>query len=420
MKPTLHTVWLVARRELRARVRTRAFLLGTLFMALLVLALPVVMSFAISSAGDDGSGPLTPSEETTRIGVTPSAAGLTGPLERDAGVDEPAIAVREVADTETGKTLVHEGELDGVVAGTPTAPKLFVEQHVFPHLERALTTITYNNQLDAEMSESGLEPEAVRDRAGQGEVAIISMGSSPDAAGEPMAGTPGAEKAQRLFIAMISTFLLYMFLIMTGQMIAQGVVEEKSSRVVEVLLSTIRSTELMAGKIVGIGLTGLIQLAVLGIVGLGAATGAAVLTLPTFTVAGLLGWAALWFLLGFTLYATMLAAASSLVSRQEDLQSVITPVIMLLIVPFVVGVSVLPNNPDGTVGTVLSMIPGFSPMLMPMRLALGGVPLWQGVLSVLLSLAASAVVLWLGGRIYSNAVLRTGARVRFKDALRAS
>ncbi|SFT45877.1 ABC-2 type transport system permease protein [Actinopolyspora lacussalsi subsp. righensis] len=418
MKRTLHTVWLVARRELQTRVRTRAFVLGTLFMALLVLAFPVVTLFAgASNAPEDD---LSASDSTTRLGITQSANGLAEPLERKAGVDLPAISVRKVTDTETGKNLVREGELDGVVAGTPTAPELFVEEHVFPHLERALTTITYNNQLDAEMSDAGLDPRAVRDRAGQGEVAIISMGGSQDAADGPMAGISDAEKAQRLIIAMVSTFLLYMFLIMTGQMISQGVVEEKSSRVVEVLLATIRSTELMAGKIVGIGITGLIQFAVIGVLGFAAATVTAVLTLPTFTVAGLLGWAVLWFLLGFTLYATMLAAASSLVSRQEDLQSVITPVIMLLIVPFFVGVSVLPTNPDGTAGTVLSMIPGFSPMLMPMRLALGGVPLWQGALSVVLSLVASAAVLWLGGRIYSNAVLRTGARVRLKDALRAS
>ncbi|GAB3551669.1 ABC-2 type transport system permease protein [Actinopolyspora lacussalsi] len=418
MKRTLHTVWLVARRELQTRVRTRAFVLGTLFMALLVLAFPVVTLFAgASNAPEDD---LSASDSTTRLGITQSANGLAEPLERKAGVDRPAISVRKVADTETGKNLVREGELDGVVAGTPTAPELFVEEHVFPNLERALTTITYNNQLDAEMSDAGLDPREVRDRAGQGEVAIISMGGSQDAADGPMAGISDAEKAQRLIIAMISTFLLYMFLIMTGQMISQGVVEEKSSRVVEVLLATIRSTELMAGKIVGIGITGLIQFAVIGVLGFAAATVTAVLTLPTFTVAGLLGWAVLWFLLGFTLYATMLAAASSLVSRQEDLQSVITPVIMLLIVPFFVGVSVLPTNPDGTAGTVLSMIPGFSPMLMPMRLALGGVPLWQGALSVVLSLVASAAVLWLGGRIYSNAVLRTGARVRLKDALRAS
>ncbi|MGJ7908592.1 ABC transporter permease [Actinopolyspora sp. H202] len=418
MKRTLHTVWLVARRELLTRVRTRAFVLGTLFMALLVLAFPVVMFFAgASNAPEDD---LNASDSTTRLGITPSANGLAEPLERKAGVERPAISIRKVADPETGKKLVHEGELDGVVAGTPTAPKLFVERHVFPHLERALTTITYNNQLDAEMSEAGLDPEAVRDRAGRGEVAIVSMGESQEAADGPMAGLSDGEKAQRLIIAMISTFLLYMFLIMTGQMIAQGVVEEKSSRVVEVLLSTIRSTELMGGKIVGIGLTGLIQFAVIGVLGFAAATATAVLTLPAFTVVGLLGWAVLWFLLGFTLYATMLAAASSLVSRQEDLQSVITPVIMLLIVPFFVGVSVLPTNPDGTTGTVLSMIPGFSPMLMPMRLALGGIPLWQGALSVVLSLAATAAVLWLGGRIYSNAVLRTGARVRLKEALRAS
>ncbi|WP_017973153.1 ABC transporter permease [Actinopolyspora halophila] len=419
MRPTLHTVWLVARRELMTRVRTRAFILGTLLMTLIVLAFPVVMSFAGVSNGGGDDTRLSVSDSTTRLGITPSAAGLAEPLERDAGIDRPAIEVREVADTETGKTRVHEGELDGVVAGTPTAPKLFVERHVYPNLELALTRITYDNQLDAEMSETGVDPEKLRERAGQGEVAIVSMGSS-DSAGNSGSGGADAERIQRMVIAMISTFLLYMFLIMTGQMIAQGVVEEKSSRVVEVLLSTIRSTELMAGKIIGIGLTGLIQFAAIGTVGFAAATVTAVLTLPTTTMVGLLGWAVLWFLLGFTFYATMLAAAASLVSRQEDLQSVITPVIMMLVVPFVVGVSVLPNDPEGTLGTVLSLIPGFSPILMPMRLALGSVPLWQGTLSVVLSLVASAAVLWLGGRIYSNAILRTGARVRLKDALRAS
>ncbi|PRW63709.1 ABC transporter permease [Actinopolyspora mortivallis] len=417
MRSTLHTVWLVARRELLTRVRTRSFVLGTLLMALLVLAFPVVMFVAGGSGGDDRPAV---SDTTRQLGITPSAAGLTERLEREAGADVPAVEIREVPDTETGKSLVHEGELDGVVAGTPTEPKFFVERHVYPYLERALTRITYDNQLDAEMAESGLDPEKVRERAGQGQVAIISMGSSPDGEGDSVSEASGAEKAQRLIIAMISTFLLYMFLIMSGQMIAQGVVEEKSSRVVEVLLSTIRSTELMAGKIVGIGLTGLIQFAVVGLLGFAAATVTAVLTLPTLTVAGMLGWAVLWFLLGFVLYATMLAAAASLVSRQEDLQSVITPVIMMLILPFVVGVSVLPENPEGPLATVLSLVPGFSPMLMPMRLALGTVPLWQGALSVVLSLAASAAVLWLGGRIYSNAVLRTGARVRFREALRSS
>ncbi|WP_019855597.1 ABC transporter permease [Actinopolyspora mortivallis] len=418
MRSTLHTVWLVARRELLTRVRTRSFVLGTLLMALLVLAFPVVMFVAGGSGGGDDR--LAVSETTRQLGITPSAAELTPRLEREAGVDVPAVEVREVPDTETGKSLVHEGELDGVVAGTPTEPKFFVEHHVYPYLERTLTRITYDNQLDAEIAESGLDPEKVRESAGRGQVAIISMGSSPNGEGSSGSEASDVERAQRLVIAMISTFLLYMFLIMSGQMIAQGVVEEKSSRVVEILLSTIRSTELMAGKIVGIGLTGLIQFAVVGLLGFAAATVTAVLTLPTITVAGLLGWAVLWFLLGFVLYATMLAAAASLVSRQEDLQSVITPVIMMLIAPFVVGVSVLPENPEGPLATVLSLVPGFSPMLMPMRLALGTVPLWQGALSVVLSLAASAAVLWTGGRIYSNAVLRTGARVGFREALRSS
>ncbi|WP_347567545.1 ABC transporter permease [Actinopolyspora sp. BKK1] len=398
MKSTLHTVWLVARRELLTRVRTRAFVLGTLFMLLVVLAYPALMLF-IGNSNASGS--------STSIGVTPQASSLTQPL-RAGTPENTGWQLQRVGNRERGEELVREGELDVLVTGTSTEPELVFEDGNHADLRNMLANIAQQRSLDEAMAEAGMDPGQVRGQAEKVEVTTTNLESS------------APQQAQRLLIAFVAAFLLYMFLIMTGQMIAQGVVEEKSNRVVEVLLSTISSTQLMAGKILGIGLTGLIQFATIGVVGLVAVSATATLTLPLGAVAGLLGWVLVWFLLGFLLYATLLAAASSLVSRQEDLQSVITPVIMTLVVPFLVGISVLPGDPGSVLGKVLSFVPGFSPVLMPMRLALGVAAPWEAPLAVVLSLVASAAVLWLGGRIYSNAILRTGARVRVKDALRAS
>jgi ABC-2 type transport system permease protein len=196
------------------------------------------------------------------------------------------------------------------------------------------------------------------------------------------------------------------------------VVEEKSSRVVELLLSTVQPWQLMAGKVAGIGLVGLVQIVIVAAGGAiaGLATGA--LTISASAAAGTVVWLVVWYLLGFFSYALVLAAASALVSRQEEIAGVVTPILMLLVVPYVLGVSILPAQPDSSLIEVLSLIPLFAPTLMPMRLAFGGVPGWQAGLAVVLVMLLIPALVWLSGRIYRNAVLRTGARVRLRDALR--
>jgi ABC-2 type transport system permease protein len=225
---------------------------------------------------------------------------------------------------------------------------------------------------------------------------------------------------ERLAIGMIVGVLVYLALLTYGQTVAQGVVEEKTSRVVELLLSTIRAWQLMAGKVLGIGLVGLLQLAVL--LGAGAIAGAAtgVLTLPTSIAAGTLAWAIAWYLLGFFLYALLFAAAGALVSRQEDVGSVTMPIMLLIIVPYVIGITALPSDPDNGLAATLSLIPLFAPMLMPIREAMGAAETWELVLSVVLTLALVAVLVRATGRVYANAVMRTGARVRLGDALRGT
>jgi ABC-2 type transport system permease protein len=188
--------------------------------------------------------------------------------------------------------------------------------------------------------------------------------------------------------------------------------------VVELLLSTIRPWQLMAGKVLGIGLVGLIQMVVIGGVGVITALSLDVLTISVSAAVGTVVWLVVWYLLGFLMYSLVFAGLGALVSRQEDVGGVISPALMFVIVGYVIGISVLPSDPGNTLVEVLSIIPVFAPTLMPMRLAMGGVPVWEAVVSVGLVVALIPALVWLAGRIYANAVMRSGARVKLTDALR--
>jgi ABC-2 type transport system permease protein len=227
------------------------------------------------------------------------------------------------------------------------------------------------------------------------------------------------ERGQRLGLAIVTSVLLFMSLIGYGTAVAQGVVEEKSSRVVELLLATIRPIHLLTGKVLGLGAVGLAQLVTLGAVGLAGATASGLLTAPSAAASALVA-AVIWYLLGFFLYASVYAAAGSMVSRQEELQSLVTPIMFPLFLPFLFAVSVLPGDPRNTVGTVLSFVPFFAPTLMPARAALGVAPWWQVGIAIVLTLATIVGVVQVAARIYRNSVLRTGARVTWSEALRGA
>jgi ABC-2 type transport system permease protein len=125
-----------------------------------------------------------------------------------------------------------------------------------------------------------------------------------------------------------------------------------------------------------------------------------------------------WYLLGFFLYASLYAAVGSTVSRQEELQSVVAPMIFLLLIPFVLTLNLLPSDPRNGVATVLSFIPFFSQTVMPARYALGVASLWEVLVAAGLAVVAIVVVVRIAGRIYQNSVLRTGARVSLREALK--
>lgn len=259
--------------------------------------------------------------------------------------------------------------------------------------------------------------EANRQRAGErvlreagvdGEAAQRALNPEPLAVEELGEASGGG-------IAFLSSLLLYIAILGLGYMVSGGVVEEKATRVVEVILAAIRPVHLLAGKVLGIGLLGLGQLLLIVGAGLIAAAALGSVELPesTATTAALV---LVYFLLGYLLYACGFAVAGAMVSRQEDSNSTTAPLMITLVGAYLIGISAT-ESPDSGLAVIASLIPPLAPMVVPARAAQDALPAGELALSIALMVAASALLLWLAARIYDRAVLRMGAPLRFTQAL---
>ncbi|GAA4836629.1 ABC transporter permease [Luteimicrobium xylanilyticum] len=390
------TVRLVAGRELTTRMRSRAYVVTTLVMLVAVVVGGVVLHLAQGSSS------------AKVVGLTPQTTSLTQPLEAAAKAADDDVEVKPVPDDAAAKAGVEDGSLDAALTGDPTSFTVVVKKDLDSTSAAVLTSLRQQTALANAIQKLGGDPSAVSQQLSDVQLDVAPL--------QPQAQRDGAQ----IVAGYVAGILLFITLQTCAQLVAQGVVEEKSSRVVELLLATVRPWQLMAGKVLGIGVVGLVQVGVVVLGGAGTAAALGLVKASDIDLGATALWALVWFVVGFLMYSLALAALAALVSRQEDIGSVTAPVVMLMIVPYVIGISIAPWNPDSPIVVWLSYLPFCAPLVMPIRIALGTVETWQAIVSVLISLALLPALVWLAGRIYSNAVLRTGARVKLKDALRAA
>ena len=381
-------VRLVAAREISTRIRDRSFIISSVVIILLIVG-SIAFQVVLSSGG-----------EKVRVGVVGDRTALQPALEaqgKAVGVDVTVVGLDDEA---AARSAVEDGDVDGaLVDGTDPTPELVVQESADASLQAVVQGAVSQLSLGEQLARAGISKLDVP------QVAVTPL--EPDA----------EQNGQRIAAAIIGVSLLYGLLILFGQFIAQGVVEEKSSRVVELLLATMRPWQLLAGKIVGLGVLGLAQIVLIVVIGVGGALAFDIVDVPGDVVGTALS-VVLWFVLGFAFYASIFAVAASLVSRQEDLGTVLMPTSLLLIGSLVIGLQAA-ANPGGTLARVTSFVPGLSPMVMPVRQAAGHVAAWEVALSVVLMLVAVALIVRLGGRVYSAALLRTSGKTKLKDAFRA-
>ena len=382
-------VLLVARREFVTQVRSRAFLIGILITLVLFAAVGGIGVF------------ISAQNSSHTLGVTAETAALTPALEQTARLQDLELTVTEVDDS-AGRAQVEADELDALLTGSAGGYELLGRDSVSGELQALVTTAVQQQALNAALSGAGIDPAGL---AAQSEVSVATT--------EPFDPARG----QQLAVAIVGTVLLFISL-NYAQAVASGVVEEKQSRVVELLLATIKPQHLLAGKVLGLGAVGLLNLLILGVIGVLAGVVTGVLTVPT-AAAGMFVMMVVWYLIGFFLFAAVYAAIGSTVSRQEELQSVLAPMIFVLIIPFILTLNLLPSDPRNGLAAALSFVPLFSQTIMPARYALGAAPLWEVAVAALIALAAIVAVVRVAARIYENSILRTGARVTLREALRS-
>lgn len=379
-------VRLVAAREISARVRDKNFVISSIVIVVVLLGL-LGFQVAVSSGSEE-----------VRVGVVGSSAPLEETLAAQGEALQTDVTVVDLADEAAARAAVEDGDVDGaLLAGE--SPELLVEQSAGGTLQGVVQGAVTQLAVAEQLAEAGVQGLA------SPEVTVTPLDPDADADG------------QRVVVAIIGVGILYGLLIMFGQFVAQGVVEEKASRVVELLLATMRPWQLLAGKILGLGLLGLAQIVVIAAVGVGGAIAFDLVDVPGELIGTALS-VVLWFVLGYAFYAAIFAVAASLVSRQEDLGTVIMPTTLVLVAAFVVGIQAA-SDPGGALARITSYVPGLSPLVMPVRQAAGEVALWELALAVVLMLAAIALIVRLGGRIYAGALLRTGGKIKVREALGA-
>ena len=380
-------VRLVAGREISTRIRDKGFLVGSAVLIVLILGM-LVFQVVINSSADD-----------TEIGVVGGDATVSAALRAQGDALDTDVRVTDYDDERAARAAVEDGDLDAaLLSPAGERPELLVENdggQVETLVQGALQGLSVTQQL----ADAGVQLTSPP------RVDVVALDPDADA------------DLEAAVVALVGVVVLYSLLILFGQFVAQGVVEEKSSRVVELLLATMRPWQLLAGKILGLGLLGLAQMVVIAVVGVAGALAFDVVDLPGRLI-GTVVTVIAWFVLGYAFYASVFAAAASLVSRQEDLGSVLTPASLLLVVGFVISIQAA-QDPTGTLATVTSFIPGLSPLVMPVRQAAGGADWWEVVVAVVLMVATIAAIVRIGGRIYSGALLRTGGKVKLREALAA-
>ena len=352
------SVWLVTEREIGSKLRSKAFLISTAILFVIALASVLWGGFA---AGGDNRIP---------VAVTSQTASALQPFGE-------AVEVTEAADATEARDLVRSGDVDAALIPGGAEPFGF--------------TVVAD-----EAPPTGL-------------MQLLSVTPAVE-----LLDTGGVDWALRYFVALGFGLIFFMAALTFGSTIAQSVVEEKQTRVVELLISAIPTRALLAGKVLGntiLAMGQIIGLAAIAIVGLTVTDQGALLT----GLGAPLVWFAVFFLFGFILLASLFAAAAAMVSRQEDIGSTTTPLTFLVMAPYFL---VIFFNDNPVVMAIMSYVPFSAPVGMPVRIFLGEAQWWEPLVALAILLATCALAIVIGAKIYENSLLRMGARVKLSEALK--
>lgn len=382
----VRAVRLVAMREILERGRSKGYLISLLFTVFLLAAGFLLPALFLGN------------QNTVKLGL----------------VGEPPAALRTALDAVAKQ---YDATLDiSVLADRSAAEKAVEEKTIDAALAVPADLSTPGELIVRERADSRLQAIVA------GAVIAVRAGTAAGLLAPPLITAlkpPTAEDMTAILFANAGIILMFIGIFTYGTWVLTGVVEEKQSRVVEVVLSTVQPRDLLMGKVLGIGLLALAQLVVLVAAGVTAAKLSGQLALPPTTV-GAVAQLLVWFILGFALYSTALGFLGALASRVEEASNASMPVTMVATLAYIVAIVFVAQDPGGILARVMTFLPPAAPMVVPLRAALGAIDPWEIVVSIALMLGAIWLLFVVGARVYSGAVLQTGGQMKLRDAWRSS
>ncbi|WP_062352331.1 ABC transporter permease [Bacillus kwashiorkori] len=410
----MNNFWIVLSHTYTSKVKTKQFIISTLITLGLIFVLANITNIIDAFEGDGGN--------KDKIAVLDETGQLLTPFQNMVtNITEDIEIVPNSNESELEK-MVLDGDLDAIVIlqldenGLPKATykaKSLMDYSLPEQINLALQQVRIGI-VSEQLNLSTDQLQLLNEQAEMEQIAIGENVKSEE------------EISQARGLVYILLFFIYFAVIMYASMIATEVATEKSSRVMEILISSVSPVSQMFGKIIGVALVGLTQLAVwLGVGYIAIKQNLDEMTGGFFSVFGFenislstIIYALIFFLLGFFLYATMAAFLGSIVSRIEDVNQAVQPMIWLVVIGFMLAMFGL-STPDATYITITSYIPIFTPMIMFMRVGLLDLPLWEPLLSIALTILTIVLLAIFGARVYKGGVLMYGSSNALKDIKKA-
>jgi ABC-2 type transport system permease protein len=416
-------IWVVIRREFVARVKTKWFVVSTVLGPVL-MALMVLLPMLMATSGGGSRSVIVLDGTSTGFGDR-----LTGMLNESGPVAASRVATelaRLEARADSLARAVGLKEIDGFLIVTDETVEdgraEYRGSNAASQVDIAiLQRITREAVMTERLDQVGVDPRLVAQATIPLDLRTVTIrgGEATEQSGEAT-----------FFLAYFMWFLLYTAILMYGIQVLGAVVEEKTTRIVEVLVSSLRPFELLAGKILGVGIVGLFQLTIWALTArllltqrraladlMGLPQSGAGIQLPEIPIATILV-LLIYFVLGFFLYAGMFAAVAATSSTEVEARQAQTPVMMLLVIPAIVSLMAMITEPDGSLFVALTIIPISSPIAMPGRWVVSDVPPVDLIASIVLLLVGLVLVTWIAGRVYRVGILMYGKRPSPKEILR--
>ncbi|MET1038287.1 MAG: ABC transporter permease [Aeromicrobium sp.] len=380
----------VAEREITTRVREKSYLYSALFMIVGVIA-TVILTSLLGGRPTDHTVAVT---DETSAAIVSSASDVV-----DRADDGSSATAKEFASPEAAEQAVRDGDADAALIVTQDGYEVVGDSEIDSTLSTALTTVAATSALEANAQDQGIDLEQLQSGSTVSERLLDP--ESDDAGG-------------RQLVAFVFLILFYVTAVTFGMSIAQSVVQEKESRIVEILAAAVPIRAMLWGKIIGNTVLALAQILLLAVAGIGSMIAVGETELLS-AVGPAVAWYVLFFVLGFVALAGLWAVAGSLASRTEDLGSTTMPGQVILFAPYLIAVVA-----GETVRTVVSLLPIVSAMLMPTRIAEGGVPTWQIGVALAVNIVGAVLIVRFAARLYERTLMRTERRFGFGEALRLS